>query len=426
MNISIRTKANIILFVAAAGILASFPFQHTFIGGLLFAAFSAATIGGLADSFAISALFGNPLRIRWPEWMGTHIIARNRERLIRELAEMVEHELLTVSMIRETLPEHSLGQALLEYLNDNGGAEAIHAIAQRLAGDLMARVDTEEVARGLERFLQEHADMLQISDLIADIGDWTIRNGYDEQIIRFLLEQSVHIVGTKDFRRLIEQLADTAIKAYEGDKFRRRLVDYSAGLNATAISEKLQVWLIQFLEQFKDASHPQHMRLKEQLLLFIQRLREDEELRKRMEDGKLSLLKSLEGKLKLDEWLKNRLNALRELAEKGEGHEEGTSLPWLREQLDYGFRQLNEKPQLAEALDRKLKSAILDWVERKHSAIGGIVQDQLQQYSEAELIQLVQEKAGKDLQYIRLNGMIVGMLVGILFYLLTFWIGGIH
>ena len=244
MNVTIRTKANLILMTAAAGILLSFPFQHTFVGALLFAAFSAATIGGLADSFAISALFGNPLGISWPRWMGTHIISRNRERLIRELAEMVENELLTVSMIRETLSEHSLGKALLRYLNESGGAEDIQAISQRLAGDLIGKIDTEELASGIERFLLEHADMLQVSDLIADIGDWTIRNGYDERILSYLLEQSIKIAGTEEFRKLIEQLAETAIKAYEGDKFRRRLVDYSAGLHAAAISSKLQAWLV--------------------------------------------------------------------------------------------------------------------------------------------------------------------------------------
>ncbi len=63
-------------------------------------------------------------------------------------------------------------------------------------------------------------------------------------------------------------------------------------------------------------------------------------------------------------------------------------------------------------------------MEQKHSYIGKLVTDKLNSFSETELTQLVREKAGRDLQYIRINGIGVGALIGVVLYLATFWIGG--
>ncbi|MNW70493.1 hypothetical protein D3C74_498360 [compost metagenome] len=71
-----------------------------------------------------------------------------------------------------------------------------------------------------------------------------------------------------------------------------------------------------------------------------------------------------------------------------------------------------------------MKSTLLKWVEQKHSYIGKVVADKLSTFSEEELIELVKDKAGRDLQYIRINGIGVGALIGALLYVATFWIGG--
>lgn len=424
---SVRAKANGILAISAAGLLAAFPFQHSFVGGLLFAALSAGTIGGLADSFAINALFGDPLRINWPKWMGTHIISRNRERLIGELVDMVEKELLTVPSIRSTLQEHDIGAVIIRYLTEHGGSEEVHAIAQKLAAELLTKADADELATGIHRFMMNHADALQVSDLLADIGDWTIRNGYDDRIVTFMVQPFIKLVKTTQFRIVIEQVAQSAIRSYEGDKFRRRLVDYTAGLSAYAISGKVQNWLVSFLEQFGSEEHPQRKRLKDILTAFIRKLREDEAFRLRIEAGKLKLFESVKDHLQLDEFIRKRLTTLRETivsSARGEEADKIAPLRWLKEEIDNGIEGLAASPELSKSLDEGVKSVLLNWLEEKHAFIGRMVREKLESFSEQELIALVKEKAGRDLQYIRLNGMIVGAIVGIILYLLTFWIGG--
>ncbi|GKU78205.1 DUF445 domain-containing protein [Paenibacillus sp. L3-i20] len=412
---SIRKKANGFLMLSAIGILAAFPFQHTFIGGLLFAAFSAGTIGGLADTFAINALFGDPLRVKWPRWMGTHIISRNRERLIGELVDMVESELLTVSSIRDTLKDHDLAAVITDYITKQGGAEDIHTIVQKLTSELLGKVDAEELATGIHRFLIDHSDHLQVSDILADIADWTLRKGYDDHIVTFIINQFIKVIKSVKFRILIEQLVQSAIRSYEGDKFRRRLVDFTAGLDAHSISGRVQDWLIAFLEGVGTKDHPQRQKLKEMMSRFAQRLRDDENLRNRIEHGKNALFHTIKNNVGLENFIRDRIDAYRD----------ENTMKWLRSWVEGGINQLSEKPELRLQLDRSIKSVLMAWVEEKHAYIGQTVKDKLNTFSEDELIQLVKEKAGKDLQYIRLNGMIVGAAVGIMLYALTFWIGGV-
>lgn len=419
---NIKKRANAALAFSGAGILAAFPFQQTFMGGLLFSAFSAATIGGLADSFAVSALFGNPLRIHWPRWMGTRIISRNRERLIGELVAMVEQELLTIPNIRERLAEYDISAVITTYLRDQGGTREVNAILQQLAADIIAKVDANELAEAVQQFLLDHADMLQVSDIIADIGDWTLKHGYDERVAQFLVQQLIKLAESEQFRIMIEQIAQSAIKSYEGDKLGRRLVDFTAGMNAYSISNKIQAWIISFLGQFSEPDHPLRERLNDLIVQFIQRLRSDEPLRERMEQGKLKLIHSIKDHIHIDEFLKERLLELRAAVAASADTED--KLPWMTRKVEETISQFVQNRSALEQMDQTVKSWLMNWIEQKHSFIGRTVQDKLNQFSEEELIELVKDKAGHDLQFIRLNGIVVGALIGAVLYLSTFWIGG--
>lgn len=422
-NFSIKKKADLALLFSVIGILVAFPFHDTFAGGLLFSLFSAATIGGLADSFAVSALFGNPLRIRWPAWMGTNIISRNRERLIGELVKMVQNDLLTIPNIKERLDEYNIADVLVTYLKQHGGEEGINDILQQVANDVITTIDLQELSRTVQTFLLEHADAIPVANIAADAGDWTIKNGYDDRIIEFMIPELIKIVKSAAFGSVIDQIINSAIRSYEGDKFRRKLIDFTAGLEAANLSGRLQEWLVSFLEKFHSEDHPQRKQLKAFIANFVARLRTDEQLRDRIEAGKETLLAAVKADLKLDVYIQRGLESLRQAAaENAEG--QLARYPWIKEKVREGVAYLEGNAELLARLDQYVKTTLLKWMEQKHSYIGKIVTDKLNSFSEEELIELVKEKAGRDLQYIRINGIGVGALIGVVLHLATFWIGG--
>lgn len=422
-NFSIKKKADLALLFSAIGIFVAFPFHDSFVGGLLFSLFSAATIGGLADSFAVSALFGNPLRIKWPSWMGTNIIARNRARLIGELVKMVQNDLLTIPNIKERLDEYNIAEVLVTYLKEHGGEEGVNDILQQVANDVITTIDLQELAKTVQTFLLEHADSIPVSNIAADVGDWTIRNGYDDRIIEFMIPELIKIVKSAAFGFVVDQIVKSAIKSYEGDKFRRKLIDFTAGLEAANISGRLQDWLVSFLEKFQGEDHPQRKQIKAFIAQFVVRLRTEEQLRERIEAGKLSLLAAVKSDIKLDVYIERGLEALRKAAaDNAEG--QLARYPWIKDKVREGVSYLESNGELLKRIDQYVKTTVLKWIEQKHSYIGKLVTDKLNDFSEEELISLVKEKAGKDLQYIRINGIGVGALIGVVLHLATFWIGG--
>ncbi|ANS75401.1 hypothetical protein AWM70_12930 [Paenibacillus yonginensis] len=426
-NSKVKTTVNTALIVSVAGMLASFPFKEHFAGGLLFSAFNAATIGGLADSFAVGALFGNPLRIKWPAFMGTRVIERNRSRLIHELGHMVQHELLTTEHIQARLQEYNVSAILINYLREHGGQQHVTEIAERLAGELASRTDEHELAKGLQDLLFSQTDVFQLADLAADLADWTIRNGYDETIIHFLLNELIRVVENERFRLILQQLAASALASYEQGKFRRQFVNLAAGLEPETLSGKIQHKIAEFLRDMQAPDHPERIKLKLKLEQYVLNLRNDPDWRAAVEQSKTRLLILLKDNVRLDSFVRGMLDSLLH-ASPDDGKQEHSQEPvlssWMERKIDQTISRFESDSELLQRFDRAIRQFLLQWIEQKHSFIAKVVTDKLNTYSQEELIAMVRDKAGRDLQYIRLNGLAVGGLIGILLYLVSFVVGG--
>ncbi|MCQ6559197.1 DUF445 domain-containing protein [Paenibacillus mendelii] len=418
---NVKNFADASLVVSFLGTLAVYPFQQSFIGGLFFSGLSAATIGGIADTFAVSALFRHPLRIPWPRFMGTRIIPRNRERLVNEIVSMVQHELLSIPNIQRKLGNYHVASLLMTYLKERGGEQDMERLVQRFASDVLHTVDVRELADSVQNFLLDQAGELQISDLLADIGEWTIRNGYDDKLIEFFVHELIRLVKTEEFRELAERIINSAIETYENGRTNRKFVNSVAGISGDNLSKMVQEKLSLLLLELLSPEHPNHQKLKEQAASFVQRLRDDEALRARVEEGKLTLLALLREQLDLGAYLEDWIQAYRQRAAE---QPDGSALfPWLQQSIHSMIGKLDSNEAAIDRLDALIKKNVLVWIERQHSSIGKLVRDGLNAFSEEQLVQFVHDKAGHDLQFIRLNGTFVGGLIGIVLYLATFWIG---
>jgi len=422
---NIKRIADASLVTAFIGTLAAYPFQHSFGGGLLFAGFSAATIGGIADAFAVTALFRHPLRIPWPRFMGTRVIPRNRERLVGEIVDMVQYELLSIPSIHKKLDSYHVANLLMSYLQERGGRQDVEKLLQQFLTDAMHTVDLRELADSLQHFLFDQANELQIADLVADIGEWTIRNGYDERLIDFFVKELIRLVKKTEFRTLAEQFIASAIASYEGDKRNRKFVNAVAGIQADQLSLVVQQKVVSSLQELLTVDHPNRLRLKEEIATFVARLRTDDALRARVEAVKTAVLAIAREQLNLGEYLDKWMTNYKEKAAAAVAAEHGfaESFPRLHTMIEEWLSRLSQDQEALNRLDEVIKKNAMKWLEQKHSSIGKLVRDGLNAFSEKELLQFVQDKAGQDLQYIRLNGTFVGGLIGVVLYLATFWIG---
>jgi uncharacterized membrane-anchored protein YjiN (DUF445 family) len=103
--------AKISLVIMGAGFLISIPFTDTFIGRLLQGGFEAGLVGGLADWFAVTALFRHPLGIPIPH---TALLPKNRNKMINALISMLENDWLTKESIQEKIKQFKITERLIQ------------------------------------------------------------------------------------------------------------------------------------------------------------------------------------------------------------------------------------------------------------------------------------------------------------------------
>ena len=91
---------------------------------------------------------------------------------------------------------------------------------------------------------------------------------------------------------------------------------------------------------------------------------------------------------------------------------------WLGKKVEQQIDRLRDREDWREKLDVMLKVWLTEWLERHHQEIGKMVREHLGSYSGEEMAKLVEEKTGRDLQMIRINGAVIGGIAGMILYLL--------
>ena len=413
-----RISASMLLGVVTGGYLLTYPFNGSFGGGLLASGFGAAMVGGIADWFAVTALFRRPLGIRWR----TAIIPRNRQKVFVAMRLMVEKELLTPANIARTVSRYDMPELLLRYLEEHGGRKDLVLIAGRICRDVLDKVPPDDVGRMLERLVLGRAGQVDIAPAIAQGIEWSLRQGYDQRLLEFLLAELLRLVRSREMAELLREFIGQAKLEYEQDMLRRRLMSDildGAGMSTEQLVQLAQEGLEVFLQGLRQQEHPLRLKIRDWLAGLTEKLKTRGEFRQTVEEWKLTLLKK---RLDLRKPAAEAMEQLRNSLQPGAELTEHWLDVWIAGQLDHlirGFRADREQRQDA---DRFIKQVLRDWIESCHGQIGGMVEEKLNQFDDAMLVDFIESRVGNDLQMIRINGSVVGGVVGVLLYLLQWLI----
>ena len=406
-----RYQALAALGVAAAGMAASLPYGHTFGGALAQSAFGAALVGGLADWFAVTALFGKPLGfITWR----ANLVARNKERIMTDLTDLVEKELLTPENIMQVLQRYDAAAVLLDYLRRQGGRDTLRRVLERLLQDMTLAVRPEEIGRLADQLLRMGLERTELAPLLLRAGMWSLRQRYDDVLLAHVLEQVREAIKMPEFRGILLEVLEAALARYEAGGMLRSMVNRAAGLTAEERVDMVLQWIERFLHTLVEPEQPLRRRLRAwcwKQLLTLRRL----ERRQQLEEWKDAWLRHHPGFF--SQWLTPWVQTLQQDVRQGSDH----LLPRQAEALTAAVeKSLSEEKDQQGALDRWMKEQLRRWLQRHPLDLASfIAASELGRKSGEELAAFVQEKVGDDLQMIRINGSIVGGLAGALLFLLT-------
>jgi uncharacterized membrane-anchored protein YjiN (DUF445 family) len=400
-----RRLALIVLVVAAAVAIGAFPARDTWWGGWILAIAEAGVVGGLADWFAVTAIFRRPLGLPIPH---TALIPANWELMAARVGTMVGDRVLTKSYVAEEI----------EGLDLSG-------LIARVSGSV-SRGDLEAVTRHVARWLAEQLPPHALGDLVARLrqllASWPLapalaaaiemagRHGWDQRAIGAASRALADALERPALAAALAEAIDDVLARYRGQmagppRFWMGLAELFGLIDRERILAALRAGL---REVAADPEHPLRLRLAGTLAALPSRLREDTALAARVEEAKHRVLDS-EAMRRV---LEDAATALETAVTADIQGARSEVVAWIADRLDRARLGLIADEALRADLERWVKRRAVELVERHHGQIAAFIEKGVLALGPAGAVRLIEEHAGDDLQYIRVNGTVVGGLAG--------------
>lgn len=408
-----KKVATAMFALALAGALAAWPYRASFGGGLLFAACEAALVGALADWFAVVALFRHPLGLKFIPH--TAIIPNNRDRIIEGIISIVETEWLSLDFIKAKIYDYQIIDGLAGALETARGRRELERLAEALLNNALQELNPQDVAHFVQTGLKDNLGGIRVSsELIGHLED-SLKNLYGDQLIQLLLNWAIGATRGDEFERAVKRTISRTADDYSNQgNFLRRL---SKGLGesldilnydqaARALSQRINRLLI----EMQDPENRYHIKVKNEL-------------------QKLQIADAESTSLILNSMLKNiaesevGFETITEMFTilKNQLGDEEQNLPFIHYLTDMLIKQINlirQDEERKTLLENRIKDELANLLERYHGVIGQIVKEKLESLDNEGLVISLEAKVGNDLQWIRINGTVIGALVGIMQYLI--------
>lgn len=353
-------------------------------------------VGALADWFAVSALFRHPLGLPIPH---TAIIPHRKDQIGRSLGEFVQGNFLTREVLHERLAGANVGKRLGDWLADERNAsKAGEGVTDLFRGTLQV-LDDRDVGSAIETLVERRVRATPVAPLVGRAIDLAIEGGHHQRLLDSIL------TGLGSF------IEDNRVT------FRARLEHESPWWIPERIDDRLFAKIYGAIHSFladvsDDSNHELRRAMDTRVAAFADRLRTDPALLAKGEELKMELLahpdvrawlRSLWGELK-----RNTVGALDDPSSE------------LRKRLDLSLatlgRRLASEPELQAKVDDWVLRAAGHVVDHYRGEVADLIAGTVAKWDGAATAERLELQVGRDLQFIRINGTIVGGLAGLVIY----------
>lgn len=370
----------------------------------------AAMVGALADWFAVTALFR---RIPLP-WVGRHtaIIPRNKDRIGDNLAHFVRDRFLDPASLLALIRKHDPAQWLASWLTAPAHSAMLGRQVARLALAALELVQDRQVQRFLTQSLRAVLSQVDLSRAAASLLTALTQGGRHQVLLDDVLARIAAIMQTANTREFIAASIVEWLKREHPLKEKMLPSDWLGDKGAELIAQALE-------GLFDDIAHNPEHRVREALdaavARLIERLRTDPDFAERAEQLRHYLLhdEKLAGYLQaLWTQLRQRLQA--DLADEHShiARKAAAMGRWLGQSLA-------ADPALRQSMNTRLERWAATLAPDVAQFLAEHISDTVKRWDAAELSHLVELHIGKDLQFIRINGTLVGGAIGLLLFVLA-------
>jgi uncharacterized membrane-anchored protein YjiN (DUF445 family) len=334
------------------------------------------------------------LGIRPGKVFRTEIIPQNRERIFAALADMVQHELLSQDVLRRKLSAWDFSGVIIRILGKEEVKLSVVPLLTNLAEEIVRHMEQGEFTLNLQSLLQDNLGNLNLSQTLAEVVEFSLDHGDVDQVLVGICRAINEYVEQPEVKVALMSMMEAALARYAENNPTRKIV-------------------IKFLPAPSVLAYGLQEKVKKAL--------QDGTVERWLKDSLLHFVSELKIKSSLQESI-NRF-CLNIPAFRGTSTEKmlcmiGYFMGDLWNNYDEYLGILESNRSLRLKVDERVKLILDKQIGFHHNAIGRMVREGLDPLTDDKLVELIEDKAGNDLQMIRINGSVVGGLAGILIYVL--------
>lgn len=399
--------AGISLAIMGTGFVATIPFQGPILVNLLQGGFEAGVVGGLADWFAVTALFRHPMGLPIPH---TALLPKNRKRVTNALVSTLENDWLSRESIQDKIKQIHFTGKVLSILEKELHSDTIKKGMAELLSQVIKQVDVARITPYIEKQIKEYLSSFEVRGLLESIANQALARQYEEKAFDAFLLKAEEWLMNEDRRDQLGSFALQALNKVEGDGILQFALKSLQNLvNEEKLGKILQTLLLNIVYSLRYEKDTNRQAILLQIRSILHNLKDNEPVVGEIQNLLDSFISGWEPAGKITDTLQNvKQQALTFV---GEGKFiDKYLLPVITRLLN----DLKADTAKINRIENWIQNQIAILIEDNHSKIGKLVEENLDKLDNETLIDMVENNIGKDLQWIRVNGAVCGFIIGLI------------
>lgn len=390
-----KMKRNALILLGVAVIL--FIFSNIYEIHWLKAFSEAAMVGGIADWFAVVALFRHPLGIPIPH---TALIPSNKDKIGDNLGSFVSDEFLTREKLEVKIEQFNVAVKASDWLIDDKNASLVaDLVADNVIPRVLKTIDDNEVKHFIQSQFTSKLSKVNFGEWIAFGLESLAKSNKQEELVTNVLKTL--IVELQNNKHLIEE------------KVKSSTPFLSFGLADKKITEGVFNGLYTFLEQATFPDSAIRIKINEYVVQFIIDLKTSPEMQQKVND----MVVSFANKEEVQDYISGIWSEIKTSIDNDLALKDDSSIKKSIANMIQSFgKGLQQDDLMMSKINDFVKNDVLSVLINNKKMIGELISSTVKSWDTKEVAKKLELEIGGDLQFIRINGTLVGGLVGLLIY----------
>ena len=401
---SSRKLAMYSLLIMALGFIITFPFQENMWLLLLHGGFEAGLVGGLADWFAVTALFRHPLGLPIPH---TALLPKNRDRMVNGLVTVLKKDWLSKESIQDKVKNIPFTEKITSTVKIQLRSEPVRKAMIKATQQTIRNIDMVKITPFVRNQLSATLSDVQLSKILQIITTQLINEEVDKKTLDHVLVKTEGWLRKEETARKLGSVSMNVLNNVQANGMLQfALKTLQNIMTEEKLGQIVQNLLLSGMRSLQKEEEPNRKALVLYIRKEIESLHENEKVLEGLNNWKDKLLNSLESDHTILTSLDQIQQKVIDLLENPEFLETKV-LPYV-EQL------LEKLEQNKEKINPWITQQISNFIEKNHDQIGNLVKENLDKLDNETLVDMIENNIGKDLQWIRVNGAVCGFIIGLI------------